>query len=185
MDLPVLSVRELTVKDIPLIADYWLKADTAALTAMGVDLSKMPTREQMSGGLAAQLALPLNERRAYCIIWEIDGKPVGHCNTNPSFFGIEAFMHLHLWQPSTRHSGIGLQLLGLTLPYFFRNLEIDNLYSEPYALNPAPNKTLKKAGFAFVKEYLTIPGSLNFEQPVKQWLMTREKFEWLANTKLA
>lgn len=38
--------------------------------------------------------------------------------------------------------------------------------------NPAPNKTLKKAGFELVKEYVTTPGPINFEQPVKLWCLS-------------
>jgi RimJ/RimL family protein N-acetyltransferase len=64
----------------------------------------------------------------------------------------------------------------MTLPYFFDSLQIKRLYSEPYALNEAPNKTLERAGFELEKEYITTPGSLNFEQPVKRWVMTKERF---------
>jgi RimJ/RimL family protein N-acetyltransferase len=64
----------------------------------------------------------------------------------------------------------------MTLPYFFQNFELKNLYCEPYALNPAPNKTLKKIGFQFVKQYVTIPGSLNFEQEVNRWELKFEDF---------
>ena len=44
-------------------------------------------------------------------------------------------------------------------------------------MNPAPNKTLARVGFEFVKEYVTVPGSINFEQPVNRWEMTREKYK--------
>lgn len=65
----------------------------------------------------------------------------------------------------------------MTLSYFFEKLELKKIYYEPYALNTAPNKTLKKAGFEFVKKYVTTPGFLNFEQDVNQWQMTYEKFK--------
>ena len=67
----------------------------------------------------------------------------------------------------------------MTLPFFFEKLKLRRLFSEPYALNEAPNKTLKKVGFELVKEYTTIPGSLNFEQPVKRWEMTFGKYRQL------
>jgi hypothetical protein len=31
-------------------------------------------------------------------------------------------------------------------------------------------------GFEFIKEYITIPGFLNFEQPVRLWQLTLERF---------
>jgi RimJ/RimL family protein N-acetyltransferase len=67
----------------------------------------------------------------------------------------------------------------MTLPLFFERLQLKKLYCEPYALNSAPNKSLEKVGFEFIKEYITIPGSLNFEQPVKRWELSYEKFQLL------
>ena len=64
----------------------------------------------------------------------------------------------------------------MSLSYFFKHLKLQKVVCEPYALNDAPNKTLKKAGFNFIKEYTTIPGSLNFEQPVKQWSLLNTEF---------
>ena len=126
--------------------------------------------------LLRQLSTPLDQKLSYCIIWELDNKPIGHSNTNPTIFGEEAFMHLHIWDPVSRKKGLGSELIKRTLPYFFKNLKLKRLYSEPYALNPAPNKALEKAGFELEKEYVTIPGYLNFEQPVKRWVLTQEKF---------
>jgi hypothetical protein len=51
------------------------------------------------------------------------------------------------------------------------------LYCEPYALNPAPNKTLEKLGFKFLKTYTTIPGWINFEQEVNLWELKNNIFK--------
>ncbi|WP_207896577.1 GNAT family N-acetyltransferase [Flaviaesturariibacter flavus] len=175
----MITVRPLQDRDIPQIVRYWTHSGDAHLQAMGVDLSKVPAPEQLAAGLERQLSLPVEERMAYCLIWEIDGVPSGHCNTNPTHFGEEAFMHLHLWEHAQRRSGLGLRLVKASLPHFFSTLQLQRLYSEPYALNPAPNRTLGKAGFVLEKEYVTTPGSINFEQPVKRWVLTRETYEQL------
>ena len=86
-------------------------------------------------------------------------------------------MHLHIWDADARKKGVGTELIKLTLPYFFENCKLRQLYCEPYALNTAPNKTLEKAGFVFVKEYVTTPGMLNFEQPVNRWEMSYESYK--------
>jgi len=72
--------------------------------------------------------------------------------------------------------GLGTAFIKMTIPWFFEKYKLKKLYSEPYALNPAPNKTLAKSGFEFINQYTTIPGWLNFEQPVKLWMMSYEKF---------
>ena len=174
---PTLTTREIQLSDISNIADYWLNASTEYLHSMGADKAKLPAREQWEQMLTQQMQSPYPEKKAYCIIWEVDGKAIGHCNVNNIIFGEEAYMHLHIWKPEARKMGYGRELVKQTLPYFFKNLQLQNLFCEPYALNPAPNKTLEKLGFELVKEYITTPGYINFEQPVKRWLMRNPELE--------
>jgi RimJ/RimL family protein N-acetyltransferase len=170
------SVSELEQADIPLIVAYWSKSDRQHLANMGIDVAKIPSRDELYHWLQTQLDTPIEKRNAYCMIWKVNGIAIGHSNTNPTTFGEEAYMHLHIWNNELRKKGLGTSLLRLTLPYYFENLKLRKLYCQPYALNPAPNKTLEKAGFHFVKEYVTTPGWLNFEQPVCLWEMSAEKF---------
>ncbi len=165
------TVRELQSSDIDLIADYWLNADADYMRGMGVDLAKLPTREQWHSMLSAQISQDYAEKQAYAMMWLLDGQPIGHCNVNKIVFGEEAYMHLHIWQPAHRGGGNGAAFLGLTIPFFFKNLQLKRLYSEPYSLNAAPNRTLPKLGFRFVKRYSTTPGWINFEQDVNLWVL--------------
>ena len=169
MEKNLLSVRELEKKDIPLVADYWGNADEAYLTGMGVEASMMPTRGQFMARLEAQLALSYPEKQAYALVWEHDGRPIGHSNLNPVIYGREGSMHLHIWEPGMRKQGFGADLVKMSLSLYFDNMKLEKIYCEPYALNPAPNRLLEKAGFTFVKEYTTKPGAITFEQPVKRW----------------
>ena len=171
-----LTVRELSEPDITHITRYWLESPPAFLEGMGVDLTKMPSQEQWKNALMEQLSQSIPEKKSYCIIWELDGIPVGPSNINKIQVGLEAFMHLHLWQPDIRQKGMGAALVRMTLPFFFEHYQLQTLYCEPYALNPAPNKTLERIGFQFIKEYVTTPGWLNFEQPVKLWALSRDQF---------
>ncbi len=136
---------------------------------MGIDLTKMPLKEEWVPMLTEQLQIPYDQKKSYSTIWELNGKPVGHCNVNKITFGEEAYMHLHIWYAAERRAGFGVSFIKMSLPWFFKNLQLKKIYCEPYALNPAPNKTLARAGFSFIKEYNSIPGSFSFEQPVNQW----------------
>jgi RimJ/RimL family protein N-acetyltransferase len=148
---------------------------------MGVDLNKMPGRDEWKQMLTEQLSQSYEEKKSYCIIWQVDNKPVGHSNINKIIFGEEAYMHLHIWYPDIRKKSFGTTFIKMTLPWFFEKYKLKKLYCEPYALNPAPNKILEKVGFEFVKEYVTTPGWLNFEQPVKLWVMSYSRFKKLNN----
>lgn len=173
----MLTVRELTEKDIPLLCDYWVNSDHDFMRGMGVDISKLPTREQLTAMLLEQISQPYEKKQSYCMIWEDDGEPIGHSNVSKIIFGKEAYMHLHLWRNDVRKKGRGVELVRMTIPWFFRNLKLEKLFSEPYRLNPAPNKTLPKAGFSFVKSYTCVPGWLNFEQEVNLWETDGAAFE--------
>jgi RimJ/RimL family protein N-acetyltransferase len=171
-----LTVREIQAKDVEPLVNYWVSAEDIYLHGMGCDIKKMPTQKEFTEMLNLQLGSPIEQKKAYCIIWENDGVAVGHSNVNPVAFGEQATMHLHLWKTDSRKKGMGTEFVKRTLPLYFENLQLKKLICEPYALNPAPNKTLEKVGFTFIKEYITTPGFLNFEQPVKRWEMTREQF---------
>ena len=173
----MLSVREISFDDIPTLANYWLNSDPDFMIGMGVDLTKLPEREVLEKMLSTQLSQDYTEKQSYALIWLIDQKPVGHCNVNKIEFGKSAFMHLHLWQSTNRQKGMGSALIKLSLPHFFEKLKLETICCEPYALNPAPNKTLAKLGFTFEKEYITTPGYLNFEQPVKCWSLSIKAWE--------
>src|SRR5512145_2566239 len=97
-----LSVREIQHSDIEPLCDYWFKADPAFLTGMGVDLSKMPARDEWKQMLNEQISQPYEEKQSYCIIWLLNGVPIGHSNINRIIFGEEAYMHLHIWKPGNR-----------------------------------------------------------------------------------
>ncbi len=177
MEPPRLSVRELQASDIAYIADYWAQASPDYLRGMGADPEKLPSREQFTAMLSEQLTQPYEAKKSYCTIWEADGQPIGHCNVNKIEFGDSAYMHLHLWDKSIRQQGMGVEFVKMSLSYFFKNLQLKRLFCEPYALNPAPNKTLEKAGFELVKEYVTTPGPINFEQPVRLWEISGVGFD--------
>ena len=177
-----LSVREILESDIGLIADYWTHSEPSHLVGMGVDLAKIPPREDFVEMLTNQLRLPLNERQSYGTVWESDGRILGHCNVNRIQFGHEAYMHLHIWHPKDRYQGLGATLVPQSLVYFFDKLELQELYCEPYALNPAPSKVLAKVGFEFIKEHTCVPGPITFEQKVSLWHMSRVRFQTLNQT---
>ena len=170
-----LLVRPIEKTDIPQLVNYWMNASTEYLVGMGVDLDKMPDRGSLTKMLEKQIELDIREKPSYALIWDVDGVPSGHCNVNNIVYAEEAQMHLHLWHSGKRKNGLGTKLVRMSVARFFKDLQLQRLWCEPYALNPAPHRVLEKAGFQFIKEYKTIPGSINFEQNVKQWRMLKEE----------
>jgi len=172
-----LSVREINETDIKLIIDYFIYSSAGFLNEMGADKEKLPSREKWITILKKEFEKTNNEKEFYYIIWLNDGKPIGHSNINNIKYGKQATMHLHIWKSKKRQRGIGLDLLKQTIPFYFKNFKLNELICEPYSLNPAANKILKKVGFEFVKEYETTPGWINFYQSVNRYRLTKGKFK--------
>lgn len=179
MSHPSLSVHEMTRPEIEGLVRYWVDSSDTHMLGMGVDLAKRPTAEQIRHYAVSQLPLPNAERTAYFLTWLADGQPIGHSYVKRIRYGEEASMHLHLWESPTRRRGLGTAFVRLSLPWYFEQLKLKRLLCEPYALNPAPNRTLPSVGFQLEKRYRTIPGPACFEQEVNQWMMTRAQYDAL------
>ncbi len=167
------TVRPMEPAEAPAIVDYFLQADLEFLNQLGVEPSKLPERIDWINRLNDEFSRPLERKRFFYLVWEADRLPIGHSNINKISFGQQAFMHLHIWRPEHRRSGHAAHYVQQSVQEFFRLFQLRRLYCEPYALNEAPNRTLPKAGFRFVKKYETTPGWLNFHQPVNLWVLER------------
>lgn len=86
-------------------------------------------------------------------------------------------MHLHVWQPSLRGQGNGTHFVQESARLYFERFQLQRLYCEPAAKNPAPNRTLARAGFTFVKMHTYAPAPHNYVQDMNQWLLTREQWD--------
>ena len=173
----MLSVREITSNDVELLLDYWYSRSEYQLKIMGADIKRMQPRSIFKANLESQLIQNYKEKQNFACIWLDNNIPIGHNNLNNIYFGNHAVMHFHIWNSKKRNSGLGHRLLQLSIPIFFKLFELDKIICEPYALNPAPNKTMKKLGFKFDKKYNTIPGTINFEQEVNRWILKKEELK--------
>ena len=174
-----LSVAELTISDFELVVDYFLEAKESFLHQMGVDVSKLPQKEEWLKLLEDEFHRPLQERKFYYLTWLVNDIPVGHSNINKIVFVEEAYMHLHMWHREKRQKGMGYEFVKMCLPYYFDSFQLMRLYCEPSAFNPSPNKTLEKLGFGFIRRYDTTPGWINYYQTVNRWCLERLDFEQL------
>jgi hypothetical protein len=177
------SVREMTMTDVNLIIDYFLESSPEFLRGMGVDINKFPGKKVWSKIILDDFEQPVEHKTLYYVIWQINDIPVGHSHINNIIFGEEAYMHLHLWHSDSRKKGDGSYFIKKSLVYYFQKFKLQKLFCQPYALNPAPNKTLHNAGFKFIKKYETIPGWLNFKQFVNLWVLDSDRFHNQINGK--
>lgn len=163
--------RLMKPEEVGVIIDYFHQATPEFLNSLGVDPAKLPDPARWRAHYEHEFSLPVEQRKSLLVLWLRDDQGIGFSTADKINIGSEAYMHLHITRPERRGSGIGTELVGQTARIYFDTLKIQRLFCEPYALNEAPNRTLKRAGFTFVKSYETIPGPLNFHQPVTRWLL--------------
>ena len=167
--------RPMRPTEASLIIDYFHDAAPEFLHAVGVDPAKLPPRDQWHAHYEREFALPVEQRKSFLVLWELERAPLGFSTADKIEIGKQAFMHLHIFQPDRRRHGFGAALVRQTAQTYFDMLRIDELYCEPYAVNAAPNRTLQKAGFQYVMTHETVPGPLNFHQPVNRWMLRRQR----------
>jgi RimJ/RimL family protein N-acetyltransferase len=165
--------RPMQLSEAHVIIDYFHSASPEFLNSLGVDPLRLPDRMQWHATFERLFALPIEKRNFFAILWELEGKPAGWSSADKIVFGEEAYMHLHVIDPARRRKGNGTFFVRESAKIYFDTLRVSRLFCEPYALNVAPNRTLQAAGFKYVKTHETVPGPLNFHQPVTRWVLEK------------
>jgi RimJ/RimL family protein N-acetyltransferase len=168
-----LIVREVAVEEVDLIIDYFHDSTPEHLEVLGVDPTRLPSRERWRERFAREYKRAVHDRSTLLVVWELDDAPVGFSTADKIVYGEQAHMHLHVINPQQRRSGIGSACVRETAEIYFEALALQRLFCEPNAFNVAPNRTLQSAGFRYVKTYKTVPGPLNYHQPVTRWVLEK------------
>lgn len=168
-----LEVRELRPEETDVVVGYFHGAPPGQLDLMGIDPTRMPEPARWRRSLADDLRRPPERRDVYVLLWELDGEAVGFAGADRILPGAQAHMHLHVLDPARRRQGIGTAGVRLSSAVFMEALELARLYCEPNAFNVAPNRTLQRAGFRYLRTYVAEPGPMNFRQAVTAWVLER------------
>lgn len=168
-----ITVRPMTLQETPLIIEYFHAATPEHLEMLGVDPTRLPPASQWQRLYEQMFDRPVEQRSGFLVSWLSDDKFLGFSTADKIRIGQHANMHLHITDPSLRKQGIGVECVRRTVELYFEVLELKQLFCEPNAFNVAPNRTLQKAGFTYVKTHMTVPGPLNFHQAVNRWMIDR------------
>ena len=168
-----LAVREMMGSEVDLVIDYFQSATPEHLEILGVDPTRLPPAENWRERMRRQCDLPIEQRSMVAVIWLSEDRPIGFSTSDKIQYGEQANMHLHVTEPERRQQGIGAECVRRSVDIYFERLKLKRLFCEPNAFNVAPNRTLQKAGFKYLKTCMTVPGPLNFHQAVNRWVIER------------
>jgi RimJ/RimL family protein N-acetyltransferase len=168
-----MAVREMTESEFEFVIEYFFRATPEFLETLGVDPTRLPTPDSWRERFRREQAKPIEQRAWLVVTWLKDSRPLGFSTSDKITYGEQANMHLHVVDPERRNQGYGAECVRRSADIYFERLKLKRLFCEPYAFNVAPNRTLQRAGFKYVKTYMTVPGPLNFRQAVTRWVMER------------
>jgi RimJ/RimL family protein N-acetyltransferase len=168
-----LIVREMTLDETDMVAEYFHTSTVEHLEMMGVDPSRLFSRQAWRQRYAQDYPLPRESRALMAVVWLDGDAPVGFSTADKIVFGERANMHLHVLAPERRNAGVGVACVRLSVDLYFETLNLKSLFCEPNAFNTAPSRTVQAAGFRYVKTHMTVPGPLNYHQPVTRWVIER------------
>jgi RimJ/RimL family protein N-acetyltransferase len=168
-----LVVREMAAAEVDLIIDYFHTSTSEHLELIGVDRGRLPKREAWRAYYEQVFQHPIEVRETLLLTWLDGERPFGFSSADKIAFGQHAHMHLHVTTPGDRRRGLGVEAVRRSVQLYFEQLRLKRLFCEPHAFNLAPNRTLRSAGFRYLKTHVTMPGPLNFRQPVTRWVITR------------
>ncbi len=168
-----IAVRPMALSETGLVIEYFHCAAPEHLEMLGVDPTRLPTRDAWRERFEQDFSLPVEQRPQFFVIWLLDDHAVGFSSCDKIVFGECANMHLHVADSERRTKGIGTACVLKSVEIYFRELRLKRLFCEPNAFNVAPNRTLQKARFKYLKTHMTVPGPLNFHQAVTRWVIER------------
>ena len=168
-----LAVRQMGISEVDIMIDYFHGSSPEHLEMLGVDPTRLPAPPAWRERLHRQFSFPINEREYLVLIWLLDEAAIGFSSCDKIKYGERANMHLHVARADKRREGLGTEFVRRSVDIYFDLLRIKALYCEPNALNVAPNRTLQRAGFKYLKTHWTVPAALNYHQPVTRWVVER------------
>lgn len=168
-----LAVREMALAETESIVEYFHTATPEHLDMLGVDPTRLPSRDRWRERYERDRAKPLPERASFEVAWLLDDEIVGFSTADQIQYGVQANMHLHIVAPDRRQSGLGTRFVRETARLYFETLRLQRLFCQPNALNTPPNRALQAAGFRYVKTLMTAPSPLNYRQPITRWVLER------------
>jgi len=168
-----LTVLEMTGSEVDLIIEYFFQSTPEYLEILGVDPSRLPAPDGWRERFRRACEQPIEQRGWIAVTWLSDNQPIGFSTADKIAYGEHANMHLHVIDPGRRNQGYGVECVRRSVDIYFDRLQLKRLFCEPNAFNVAPNRTLQKAGFKYLKTHMTVPGPLNYHQAVTRWVIER------------
>ena len=170
-----MSVRPLAPPEFDQFVSYWLNLSPEEVGRLGVAKERLPSREAMIAGLERMLATPADP--TFVLAWCVNGETIGHSSLKEIVQGETANMHLHMWRPHLRGKGFGPALFCMSAIDFYERFALKQIFCEPKAENPGPNRMLQRVGFPMVGQRVGAASDISAVSTLNRYLIRRDVAE--------
>lgn len=150
----LISVRDLTFSDLPLILKYWFGSPPGFIESMGVDPKKMPTETEMESNLRKKISdnekLPFSKLNALVITY--DQRPIGFHTINPLVEGDFGVFHAHIWDSNFRRRGIAIHSYPKACRIFIERFNLEKVLFKTPVQNTGAIRVKEKLGIRTIGE---------------------------------
>jgi len=152
-------LRDVEERDVPAIVSYWHDSPPEYLRSIGLDVGRLPSREEMAKRLRAMATSGGLARRA-TLVCESGGRPVGVGTLRTGMEKKQGYAHTHILDDALRGRGLGHLLLVPVFGAWFRSFPVDEIIAQVVPENARVNRALQKSGLVPTKVELENPGGM-------------------------
>lgn len=127
------------------IAEYWFGADSAHLLAF-TDVSMFGSKDEMLARMEKTFASISSEGPWSTLVLDVDGQPSGNTLINNLIPEEEALVHVHIWNPGLRRTGIASQTARDVFDYFLDAFKLKRLILQVQTENLPVLRLLESLG---------------------------------------
>jgi RimJ/RimL family protein N-acetyltransferase len=153
-----LVLRDVEERDIDPIVGYWHDSDPAYLDGLGIDRSKLISREASRERFLTFLDDSEQRARAAFVV-TLAGCLVAYTSIN-FWSPREGAVHVHVLDETLRHRGVSSLLFVRALELYFRKFQLTRLVLQTSPSNDAINGLLRKFGLEPRRTFLDQPDGL-------------------------
>lgn len=173
----LISVRDISESDIPLILNYWFRSPAGFIEGMGVDPKKMPLESDFRKSLEEKIyqnkMLSFSKLNALAITY--DNNFIGFHTINPLVEGDYGIFHAHITDSEFRRCGIGLHTYPKACAIFLKRFNLDRILFKTPSQNTAAIRVKQKIGIRLIGEELIGFGIIKDGTHAKVFELTREE----------
>jgi len=154
MNPKLVSLRDLSEAEIPLVLEYWFHSPEGFIESLGVDPAKMPAEEDMKTGLIKKCQdnqkLPDSKLNAVVILYE--RRPIGLHTLFPMREGESGIFHAHIWDQTMRRKGIAQISYPLACKEFMKRFNLQKILFKTPKQNTGAIRVKEKLGIRYIGE---------------------------------